>query len=414
MKRSREFQMSNRTPEITHLTSSTSGGAGLSAERLSRALSDQGIRSSLLTANDGDLWTRPFVSPATTCLAAIDYFIVRKRVSPSLLSLYRSTRGMKSLEINKFSLRQNFIVHLHWTPGLISLRQIETLVRGGTTVFWTLHDMWPFTGACHHSGECNKFSCTPCSKCPQAYSFYHNRIEREMRLKTWLIEQRNVWLIAPSEWMLQQALRHPSIDGSRIEVIPNVPPSKAQEGHIEEKPLQPKFTTSPIRLLFVASRIHDSVKGLDDLITSIQAQHRLRSRVLLRVVGSGRPRRRFPWITYLGRMTPKDLESEYRAADLLVVPSRAENSPGVIWEALEQGLPVAARAVGDVPQMLENIPSCLLLNSTDQWGDCLLEFLENLPDSGVSNEPHWIEPKFTAARAIVDSHLDFYHRALSS
>ena len=405
--------MTNRTPEITHLTFSTSGGAGLSAKRLSQALSDRGIPSSVLTASDGDLWSKPFASPGTTCLAALDYFIVRKRASPSLLSLYRSTRGMKSIDVKQFQSRENAIVHLHWTPGLISLAQIETLVRGGTTVFWTLHDMWPLTGACHHSGDCDQYSSTACSKCPQAQTFSHKNIEREMYRKTSLLAQKNLWLIAPSNWMLQQALRHPSIDGSRIRVIPNVPLWNSQRAPQKEMLQRTRFNDGPITLLFVASRIHDSAKGLDDLIISIKAEHRLHSKVLLRVVGSGRPRRHFPWITYLGPMQPEELAGEYRSADLLVVPSRAENSPGIVWEALEQGLPVAARAVGDIPRMLEGIACCVLLQSQDDWGKCLVSLLENYPETGTKTSMPKPKIGATPAKSAVDQHLGFYKYALS-
>jgi len=405
--------MTNRPLEITHLTFSISGGAGLSAQRLSQALSDRGIPSSVLTASQGDLWSKPFGSPATTCLAAVDYFIVRKQVSPSLLSLYRATHGMKTIEANRLPFSENSIVHLHWTPGLISLAQIESLVRGGATVFWTLHDMWPLTGACHHSGDCDKYSSAHCSKCPQARSLSHKHIQREMNRKTRLLMRKNLWFIAPSEWMLEQALRHPSIDGSRIEMIPNVPQLRPEEGYRKEEPPPSRFTDFPVKLLFVASRIHDSAKGLDDPITSIQARHGLHNKVSLRVVGSGRPRRRFPWLTYVGRKTSEELRSEYRAADMLIVPSRADNSPGVIWEALEHGLPVAARAVGDVPKMLEGIPSCLLLNSTEEWGDCLINILENRPRFGASTSPRRIKPNVNSANAVVSSHLEFYHRALT-
>src|SRR5690606_41352063 len=47
------------------------------------------------------------------------------------------------------------IIHLHWVNfGLLSIDSIGDLLKLGKPVVWTLHDMWPFTGGCHHSGDC--------------------------------------------------------------------------------------------------------------------------------------------------------------------------------------------------------------------------------------------------------------------
>jgi glycosyltransferase involved in cell wall biosynthesis len=53
-----------------------------------------------------------------------------------------------------------------------------------------------------------------------------------------------------------------------------------------------------------------------------------------------------------GPVTGASLEREYRAADVLVVPSRAETFGMVVTEALAAGLPVIAAAVGGVPEAL--------------------------------------------------------------
>jgi len=59
-------------------------------------------------------------------------------------------------------------------------------------------------------------------------------------------------------------------------------------------------------------------------------------------------------VTVLGRVSPDQMPSYYRRADLLLHPSLTEGIPRAVLESLAAGTPVLARDVGDVAAVTEN------------------------------------------------------------
>ncbi|NNF29014.1 MAG: glycosyltransferase [Gemmatimonadetes bacterium] len=71
-------------------------------------------------------------------------------------------------------------------------------------------------------------------------------------------------------------------------------------------------------------------------------------------------------VTFLGHGTRDQVRSAMEAAGALVAPSRAENYPMVLLEAMAVGLPVVATRVGGVPEMITHLESGLLLDHGDR------------------------------------------------
>ena len=73
-------------------------------------------------------------------------------------------------------------------------------------------------------------------------------------------------------------------------------------------------------------------------------------------------------VRFTGPLADPELDRAYAAADLLVLPSRAETYGMVVTEALARGLPVLATEVGGVPEALGHggtAPAGLLVPPAD-------------------------------------------------
>jgi glycosyltransferase involved in cell wall biosynthesis len=86
-------------------------------------------------------------------------------------------------------------------------------------------------------------------------------------------------------------------------------------------------------------------------------------------------------VDLLGALDPQVLDAAYLAADVLVLPSRAETYGMVVAEALAHGLPVVGSAVGGVPEALGTtasgeVPGILVpADDADALADAIRQWL---------------------------------------
>ncbi|MFK5647492.1 glycosyltransferase [Ornithinimicrobium sp. LYQ121] len=108
-------------------------------------------------------------------------------------------------------------------------------------------------------------------------------------------------------------------------------------------------------VLFVGNL--EKVKGADRLPALLSRLRDLRPDVGLDVVGVGslgpRLRTQLPDARFHGQVSPAEVASHMRRADVLVVPSRSEGWGTVITEAHACGLPAVGFDVGGVPEAIQ-------------------------------------------------------------
>ncbi len=75
-----------------------------------------------------------------------------------------------------------------------------------------------------------------------------------------------------------------------------------------------------------------------------------------------------PWCVYEGFKKGEALRAAFRAAHLIVLPTREDNCPMVVLEAMAAGLPVAASRIGGIPDLIDDGVNGLLFDPNDADG----------------------------------------------
>jgi hypothetical protein len=117
----------------------------MAASQLSEAIQKHSNwTSEILNLHTSNLWEGPLADLAATVTAGLDEFIIKQPGAQALLSLTR--RSSISLTPLIRSIHEADIVHLHWVEGMLHGGLLKALLaKKPGSVFWTLHDMRPFT-----------------------------------------------------------------------------------------------------------------------------------------------------------------------------------------------------------------------------------------------------------------------------
>lgn len=404
----------------------SNGGAAIACNRLVKALRNQGLEVHHLvqegSANpDVELLTISIWDKLFNFLRFVAerlYFLPYEK-NKSIRFLYNP--GLFGKNISTHPVIQKVdIIHLHFTNfGFLSMQNIAQLCALGKPVVWTLHDMWAFTGGCHHSGTCENYQ----SKCGFCKEFIKLPAKNDLSNRLWekkikAFKQKNLSAITCSQWLLMRAKKSSILQHHHLAAIPNtldteqifVPKHKKDAkrtlGLSENIPL----------ILFVAVRPNAPKKGFKQFIEAVQL---LENRTSFQIGIIGNVVDKMPFeglsqaITYFGHVdSPEKMASIYQASDAYVTTSLEENLPNTIMEAMACGTACVGFEVGGIPEMIDHQENGYVAKAFEvaDFAEGMLVVLEKAEVFGESARQKVL--KNYTEEVIVKKHLTFYQDCL--
>ncbi len=350
-------------------TSENTGGAAIAASRLMEALNGNGTEAKMLVRDKQTDRISVAALPRSPLLKAKfvwERACVWKANRFSRRNLFWTDAANTGTDITPLpEFKEADIVHLHWiNQGFLSLKGIRRIIDSGKPVVWTMHDMWPFTGVCHHSGECERYK-TECGRCPllagggsRDLSFKVFRRKREM------LRGARVAFVACSRWLEGLARQSALLTGQRITCIPNpVNTAVFRPEEQAEARRQCRLPAGKRLLLFGSFKVSDPRKGISYLAEAcriLKERHpSLADGIGVIVAGNnaGMARSLFPFPAYdMGYVSDeRRMARLYNAADAYVTPSLEDNLPNTVAEALSCGVPCVGFNVGGIPEMIGHL-----------------------------------------------------------
>jgi glycosyltransferase involved in cell wall biosynthesis len=336
---------------ILHLAMHEDTGAGRAAMRLHEGLlqlkEDSLVLTGRKTSNLKSVYRPSFLN---STLKETQFIVVNKVVSRKLNaeSAVFSTNVTPSKLLKQIKAMNPDVINLHWV-GWEFIR-IEDLKKLGVPIVWTLQDMWPFTGGCHYSQTCDRYT-QSCGNCPELTSHKQRDLSNwvwQRKAKAW--KNLDLTIAAPSQWIADCAQKSSLFRDLQVEVIPFCLNTQ------KYRPISQKTARDALNLpddklliLFGALRATDDYrKGFHLLQAAIQELNLSGwgTKAEIAVFGSPEPENPIDLgfkIHYLDHLSDDlSLALVYSAADVMIVPSLQESFGQTASESLACGTPVVA------------------------------------------------------------------------
>lgn len=352
-------------------TSECNGGAAIAANRLMKALINNGVKARMLVRDKQTQQITVATVPHSPLLLKLRFVWERAVIwaanrfsRHNLFQVDIANTGVDVTSLPEF--READVIHLHWVnQGFLSLRDIGRILDSGKPVVWTMHDQWPSTGICHYSGACTRYE-TACSHCPLlAGGGGENDLSaRVFRSKRRMWRKAHMAFVTCSRWLEEKARRSPLLQGHEVSTIPNTINAAVFHpvGNRAELRRQNNLPADRKLLFFGSAKLTDPRKGFHHLVEACrllcETDPQLASSMGVIAAGNccDEISRLLPFPVYAFDYVSdeKQMARLYNMADVFVTPSLEDNLPNTVVEAMSCGIPCVGFRVGGIPEMIDH------------------------------------------------------------
>jgi len=366
----------NSAFQVVHLSTSHTGGAGIAARRLNQVLNSRDF-SSVFYAIDRKDYTQKaneYVLGRTlfTRIKSLPSLWLAKYLSDFSFFSLMSTSAISSSWLKSLVSNGTTILHIHNWFNLLSNKQLASLVKSGVPIVITMHDQRMMTGGCHYASNCKRLyvGCQSCPITPYILSPVPKRNSKNLHLAL-RASSAKVKVIAPSKYLKNEA--HKSFNLKNVEVfhITNVLPADYALGSQRTENVKP---THGYRVGIASMNPFDFIKGGD---------------VIGELVSSPLPYLQNISFSMLADFGHERYREFWNSIDCLLVPSRADNSPNVIHEAKEFGIPIIASDAGGIPELLSPLVD-VIIPVSDLSSESILKAIDFTQQRKLSEEDFFV------------------------
>ena len=404
-------------------TSERTGGAAVAANRLMKALNNNGVKAKMLVRDKETDALTVVGLPSSWRLRwhfLWERFVIFCRLHFSRTHLFDidiANTGSDITGLREF--QEADIIHLHWiNQGMLSLSDIRKILRSGKPVIWTMHDIWPATAICHLTLDCRAFT-TQCRRCrllPGSGSD-HDLAASIWQKKRQILNDENIYYVACSRWLESEAKKSALLKGQKVTSIPNPIDTHIYKRGVKEEARQRLGLPLDRKLiLFASQRVTNENKGMSYLI---EACRKLGDITQLGVVILGGhaeevvaqlPLDAWP----LGYVNDEQrIVDVYNAADVFVLPSLSENLPNTIMEAMACGVPCVGFKVGGIPEEIDHRRNGYVADyrSAEDLSRGIRWILTEADYEALSHEAIKKVVQHYSQQSVAMKYLDVYHQA---
>lgn len=287
--------------------------------------------------------------------------------------------------INSPHHKKNKIIHLHNLHGGYFSYELLLEISKGKKLIWTVHDFHPITGHCVAPLDCNGYQ-TGCGNCPHLNIYPSVEYDNTRFLfsrKTKLIEKANPLFVSPSKWLAEKLRKR--FPNQRVITIANgVDVELFKPGNKVKARASLNLPPNKKVLLFCSElSTKNPFKG-GDVVLDLLKLGLPKDTILLTVGGDdeivSKNHYNFEYIN-----SEENLAQVYKSTDFLIYPTKADNLPLVILEAMSTGVPAIATPIGGIPEIIEHEKNGWLINqhcNIKEFKICL-EHIISLPKKKI-------------------------------